>query len=399
MNKIAYDTEWFETYLNKCSFDDISFIKFEQENLEEQRQKFFTGKTDEPVLLYQDFREQVADHRRGLEDFREMIEKDKDQLFAVRQIYYRKIVKQLDRVTLLEAMNLADDERFMETSLKLYGELDKVLMQKALATLLLAAKRNGYVLSEYLKELAAYFSASPDNSVFDHEPIDENAEMLSADGIAEIFKEDLREKEIPWQVRICGEALVVHVNYTEKTIIIPAFRTMTKVEVKALVEHEVNVHLLRYINGANSSLRLLSIGLDGYIKGEEGITTYRQCLIDKSLPSVDTYIGIGLASGLYEGRPRSFREVFNFFKEYFRMINKSESEIDNLAWKKTLRLFRGTTGKTGACFTRGTIYFEGFVKIKEMIEVGHPEVDRFLVGKYDPTNEFHISILDELRVR
>ena len=399
MNTAAYDTEWFETYISKCSFDDINYIKFDQKNLQQQKELFFAGDIDEPTLLYKDFRKQIANHKRELENFREMIERDKNQLFAVRQIYYQKIAKQLNKIALLEAMYTGDDEKFTEISLKLYGELDKNLVRKALSTLLMVAKNNGHVISSSMQELVTYFGASEEEPVASYEQLDKTKVVLSAEKIVEIFKENLRNKKIPWQVRACNESLVINVCYTDNTLYIPTSRRMTRVEAEALIEHEVNVHLQRYTNGSKSNLQLLSIGLDGYIKGEEGIATYKQCLIDKSLPSVDTYICIGLARGLYDGKAQSFREIFNFLKEYFQIIKTPENEIDDLAWKKTLRMFRGVTGKTGACFTRGVIYFEGFVKIKEMIDSGHKEVDRFMVGKYDPSNLNHVGFLDELGIK
>ena len=393
------DSEWFEIYINRCSFDDIQFLKFDQENLQKQKELFFAGEIDEPTLLYQDFQEQIAGYRCELESFLKMIEIDRSQLFPVRRIYHNKICEQLDKIALLEAMYMADNKKFLDRSLKIYGELDKGLIQSAISTLLVTAKSNNHVVSDYLLELADYFGASEKGSVIEYVQLDEDKEILSADKIAEVFKEDLKNKGIPWQVNICDESLVTHVSYSDNTINIPTSRRMTRIEAEALVEHEVNVHLVRYVNGNNSKLRLLSIGLDGYIKGEEGIATYRQCLIDKNLPSVDTYIYVGLASGLYDGEARSFREIYNFSKQCFQIVKKPEVETDGLAWKTTLRMFRGTTGKAGACFTRGSIYFEGFMRIRNLIETNDSEVSRFMVGKYDPANPQHTKLLDELNIR
>jgi len=398
MTETSYDKEWFETYINKCSFDDINFIKFDQLNLSEQKELFLAGKIDEPSFTYIDNRSVISSYRKELTQLQEIIESDKTKLPVVRRAYLTKISQQFDKVDLIEAMYLGDDKKFLSTSLKLYGELEKTEMRDALSTVLNIAAEKEFLLSESFLELASHFEAMGSKSVSNYSVLQDKVTLPVLE-LVKLFEEALLEKNIDWKVRVQDEALAVHLNYGDKVIYIPYNRKVTYVEVRSIIEHEVNVHLVRHVNGGRSKLQLLSIGLDHYLKGEEGLAKYKQVSVDSSLPGCINYITVGLASGLYKNTPWNFREVFNFSKEYLSILRVSELESNEMAWKRCLRVFRGTTGKAGACFTRDSIYLKGFLEIKNLIETNDPEVDRFMVGKYDPSNKDHIDLLDELDIR
>ena len=397
MNEIPHDKEWFETYINKCSFDDINFIKFDQKNLSEQKELFFAGKINEPTFTYIDKKESLSSYKKELIQLQGIIESDKSNLSVVRQAYLAKISQQLDKVKLIEAMYRADDKKFFDTSLKLYGELKKDEMQGALSTILKIAEHRKFSLSRNFQELVLYFEAVSSKSVSEYAVV-ENEATIPVDELMKLLEEALLEKNIDWKVRVQDEALAVHLNYGDKTIYIPRNRKVTYVEARSIVEHEVNVHLVRHINGVRSKLLLLSVGLDHYLKGEEGLANYKQTAVDSSLPGCINYITVGLASGLYKNTPWNFREIFDFSKEYLSILGFSEYESAEMSWKRCLRVFRGATGKAGSCFTRDSIYFKGFLEIKNLVKTNDLEVKRFMAGKYDPSNKRHVELLDELEI-
>jgi len=229
----------------------------------------------------------------------------------------------------------------------------------------------------------------------------ENEHVLSVPELVDLFQKELREKNIDWKVKIKNEALAVHLNYRDKAIYIPHNRQTTYTEAHSIIEHEVGVHLARHINGRLSKLLLLSIGLDHYIVGEEGLANYKQVSIDYSgLPGNVNYLTIGLAIGLHKNKPWNFREIFNFSNEYLEILGAPKQQIHEMSWKRCLRIFRGTTSGSGSgtCFTRDIIYLKGFLQIKKLIETNDPEVSRFLVGKYDPANRNHVDLLNQLDI-
>jgi hypothetical protein len=77
----------------------------------------------------------------------------------------------------------------------------------------------------------------------------------------------------------------------------------------------------------------------------------------------------------------------------------AQKKATNSAWSVTVRAFRGTDSKTpGACFTKDIIYREGNIAIWETLHKNLPEMQRWNVGKYDPSNPRHLWVLDQLGI-
>ena len=222
-------------------------------------------------------------------------------------------------------------------------------------------------------------------------------------------------------VDLPGERVAFGVNQATKTISIPhdsdlALRkdTITKRSLKALLVHEIGVHVLRRENGERSPLYLLGIGLDNYLRAEEGIATFAEQLIvgADSYAGETGYLAIGAAMGTL-GRALDFNNLFTLLHAYYILLIADKQldeqgfyELDELrmlavdkAWSRTLRTYRGTTGqKAGAVYTRDIIYLEGNRRIWKLIDT-EPEVKpEWLIGKYDPTNLNHINALKELGI-
>ncbi len=74
----------------------------------------------------------------------------------------------------------------------------------------------------------------------------------------------------------------------------------------------------RRLNGERSKLQLLGLGLDRYEKGEEGIATMREGVLDNEMGDsvgMVSHLAISLAYGL-DGVPRNFREVYEIMEKY-----------------------------------------------------------------------------------
>lgn len=391
------DRDWFNAYLDSCAFDDINFIKFNQTDLAKQKDLFLAGKLDELNLTY-DINETLlkATKEKALQ-LLEVVNLDKEKPPIVREAYQLKLEEQLSKLALVDAIARRDFTQVQKKSVELYGLPDKQTAGEALLIVKAMVDSKQLKLSQEWSQLFVYFIEEEKEPAFYYQK-NKESEYLTTEEIVEMFESALRKRGISWRVEISRTALVVNVNYQDKTIYIPAGRKMSKVAAGALIEHEIGIHLVRYCNGLRSPLLLLSVGLNGYLKGEEGLASYRQFSIDKgNLPGVINYLGVVLASGLYRNQPWNFRQVFDFIKEYLSFLGFSEEYAEREAWLRALRTFRGSVGRlpTGV-FTRDLIYFKGYLEIKDLYIKQSLEIERLLVGKYDPNNEKHKSILDGL---
>lgn len=111
-----------------------------------------------------------------------------------------------------------------------------------------------------------------------------------------------------------------------------------------------------------------------------------------------------------DGHPRDFRQVFQVFEDFSfigfarpdmeKVPENAHQGASNWAWGLALRPFKGTTYQTpGATFPKDLAYLKGQAGIIKLAAGKTPEVDRFLMGKYDPLNPKHVAILDQLGIR
>lgn len=202
----------------------------------------------------------------------------------------------------------------------------------------------------------------------------------------------------------------ISVNQEKKTINIPKNREMTVAELRKLILHEVGTHTERRTNGERTRFRLLGLGLDRVERAEEGIATARQQVLDDGISEVAGrmgYFSIGLAKGVLDNKPKNFREIYEIFRQY-NLIKSiasgdtreaAELKAQDSGWHNAVRIFRGTDCATkGACFTKDIVYRDGNIATWEVISRNTPEMARFNIGKYDPANDRHLWILEQLNI-
>lgn len=233
--------------------------------------------------------------------------------------------------------------------------------------------------------------------------------LLNAEKLRNFFTQCLQKTTSEnWKTVLDENFPNISISTQKRLIRIPPNRRVTAKKALALALHEVGTHVARRINGEQSSLRLLSLGLDNYLTSEEGIATMREQTILKNTDfrGESHYLAIGL---VWEAnrQPRDFRTVYTIMKTYFiwhltqrnYQPKLSEKTAEELAWKTCLRIFRGTNGQTpGACLTKEIIYRQGNSAIWQLIEHNPSAALTFNLGKYDPTNPNHLLALKILGI-
>ncbi|MCR4263661.1 MAG: flavohemoglobin expression-modulating QEGLA motif protein, partial [Candidatus Roizmanbacteria bacterium] len=145
-----------------------------------------------------------------------------------------------------------------------------------------------------------------------------------------------------------------------------------------------------------------------YERGDEGVATMReQSLEDKmdDFADLGRHLAISLAYGL-DGINRDFRAVYGIVEKQFLLeellsgkdYQAALSTAQTLAWNRAVRTFRGTQCRAGACFTKDIIYSEGNIATWIVMRENPDELFRLNVGKYDPANNRHLWVLDQLGI-
>jgi len=418
MDKKILDASWYEALRGTFTGADYEWMKefvkisarehirFNQNEVENPRFKCTTHESQEHLIC-------------ELEQLKELIS-EKEQNEVVKQLYMERIEEEIDRLHLFEAIQRGDDTLFHSRSIALYGKPKKsyfAYVAKRMQDLLNQTIDTKY--SDAHKRLAYVFSKI--NTVKAIAEVDilpdvvaDSTVVVDAKRVKEIFQETLVQYAIGgWDIisGVGNGRKRFSVNIAKKLIHIPddeflqqRTHLLTESRVVGIAEHEIGVHVRRAHEGFKQPLKLLSLGLAKYLKGEEGVASYVQQQIDgaKEFYGFDRYMAASLAVGM-DGIPRDFRSVYTLMYDYYLLsidnTENCEEKAMHAAWDVCVRIFRGSSGEgVGTIFTRDIVYLEGNIGIWHAI-ADKPHIFRSLfIGKYDPLNESHVNALQALEI-
>jgi len=358
---------------------------------------------------------------------------------TVKSLYEAKFSEQQKILNVLEASKSTDDAGFHRASCDLYGQPEPDLLwltvtqiHSRFSSLIKKIDPKRKTLQLAFSVWQEYYSKlkKPDQLRVHHIPFcpgfyfSDDTEINSSEKIYKKFLRYLDYNNINnWSAKIDlpGARTSFGVDQANKVINIPHDSDLilrkdilTKVTLKALLMHEIGVHVTRRENGDQSPLALLGIGLDNYLRAEEGIATVAEQLITgtKQYAGYEGYFSVGAAMGILN-KPLDFNELFTLLNAYFILHIANEQleeqgfyELDELrliasdkAWNRALRTYRGSTGqKPGAVYTRDIIYLEGNMRIWKILASASSIPPEWLIGKYDPANTTHVAALKDLGI-
>ncbi|MEZ4195351.1 MAG: DUF1704 domain-containing protein [Candidatus Paceibacterota bacterium] len=401
----ALDEIWFEKFKAVGIFDDITFLKTDNKNYQEQRTLFLSGQIEQPKFIYQLPIERLATYRLGLTQLRTEIETTEKNA-TVRSIYLAKIDYQLLKLDLLKSVHEADDTQFGSLSKRLYGVPSKAEAVMALGTIIKIAEEHNFSLGPIISGLQRTLSVTALDGSSDFTLAKPTGKKINATEIKVVFEKRLKDLEIDWKVEIDDSVVSIVVSYEKGSICIPENRSDFESVIVGLLEHEIGVHVTRYVRGLASNLKLLAVGFPNYLESDEGLAAYYELQKNQThIPGLSRYVAIALASGLLDNKQWNFREIYGFFIEYFTFLSQvtgrpsSQTDIQDIAWLRSFRVFRGVSSVTsGTCAYRDLAYWRGYLKMSKIIKAGHFTKEQLLLGKYDPTNDENLSILRELNI-
>lgn len=417
----ALDDMWYKRFKSAGAFQDYEYLTGKKEAREEQKRKFLAGEVENPALDYPELENFDFDQKeqRLLLLKKEILEQEKGHI--ARESYRLRINEQLAILRMLKATYAGDDRRFSRYSKFIYGNPEEKIYQHTIFQVKEAVDQKMFDADPDISAAARRLNVELFETLMNNEnTIDpktfnlpsvkslEGEAEYSAEDIKSAFEDYLRKYQLAgWQIVIDREGKFTGINVSQqkRAVNIPEARKLKHSNLLALMEHELGTHVARRERGERSKLRLLGLGLDRYLRGEEGIATYSEQKIKgaKNFTGLDYHFAISLALGI-DGEKRDFRKVFEVLKDFYFIRSTKEktaalASAQNEAWGDCIRIFRGTTCKTpGACLTRDIVYREGNIGVWRVIKENPEEEKRFSIGKYDPANPRHIWILEQLGI-
>lgn len=428
------DTDWYKRFEEIAAFQAYEYLDGDTTRRKMEKEAFLKKEKENPELDYP-----LLDEEKLLMKYDELLELKQTVLQheeneVVKNVYRWRLNEKIAENRLLLAAATGDMRRFRRYSEFIYGKPSKEIFSYTINRIrteletISRSKENpaaeeaiqllqelpevdgGYILKTPHSENLSKARQITEENLSDIINIPLDKELYEAEDIRLAFDTALQELSAEgWVAVINPNKTAISVNQEKKTVEIPVSRKLLAQQLKGLIAHEIGTHTARRLNGERTKLRLLGLGLDRYEGGEEGIATLReQALVEKvdDFSGLQSYLASSLAKGL-DGKPRDFRETFTFLSRYNYVMGLSKGKTPENAqrlanestWSTCVRTFRGTDSKTpGTCFTKDIIYRQGNIAVWETLERNSPEMHRWNIGKYDPSNPRHIWILDQLGI-
>jgi hypothetical protein len=433
----SLDAQWYRRFEELCSFEPYEYLGGQLARRAQQKKFFFEGKVENPRLdlPFLDVSTFLQKQIKLSMFEKELVEQEKNPI--VKEAYILKLSEKKAEVNLLLASAERNMKAFQAYNEILYGRPSKKYYYIALSNLheTIEAHKTGEdgelkTLAQKLDQLLPWDKEesrahdTPDERIIEAvrkvthaelgpliEQIPDNEHTPARKDVVDVFQQALHHVGAhDWKIQINIHDNKFNTNEEKKYITIPKHRKITNQIIRRLIFHEIGTHVKRRVMGEANRLQLLSIGLNEYQTGEEGIATVReQVAISKFIrrSRVGQYLAICLATGI-DGKPRNFREVFDILETYFRykykrdglFTGEEKKAAQEKAWDMCVRVFRGSTCEArGVCFTKDKIYLEGNLRMWELLQKDISVANDFSLGKYDPTKPIHMDIVNTIRMR
>lgn len=263
------------------------------------------------------------------------------------KLYTDKLNELKDRLSLIIAYRDKNYEEIAKSNRRLFGEFSTKLLDVATKKVFENARNNTEITNKILWP------------------------VLSIEEIVEEIKSYCKERRLPdisvnispttvSRLAVAYKKWEAHINISERAKI-------RKNELKAVLAHEIGVHLRRYLGGKNSWLKLFEYGTGYYLTDEEGLAIYNSLTaLPKWYEKNAMYLKYYLLS---QADQLSFSETASLVQSMYPKSTPRD------IFGKTARLKRGLidtsiSGIAGTTFLKDKVYLDWYYRIKEWIDEG-----------------------------
>lgn len=359
------------------------------------------GKKSNPEIKYAFLRKNTIDTaREQLEALRtEIVQREQEK--SICTVYQDKIEELLTGLDLLHATLSGDYDRYERANRQLFGEWfnSRFFISNIMSRMPLAHNDSGAVWEVPAHTFCVVSEAM--NQCIPRCAV--QADILNSNALVRCWSDALPEYAASWKVVVNDRATALATRNKSKMVIVPAGLNYRRQNVQKLFAHEIGVHVQRYERGLQTPIHLLSMGLAGYQKAEEGIALIAEQTLtgDKRLQGIDKYFAVSAARGLLDGQAKDFKDLYSFLEPHFvyrferKKISNPQYKAAAYTWRLCLRTFRGGfTDLPGGCFWKGKMYLEGNHRLWQHFIQAPESVASIVTGKFDPTNQCHVDLIN-----
>lgn len=303
-------------------------------NTKAEKKKFFRNKyTELPAFKYLPVK--INPYRLKQDLLSVPIQNIQD--ISIRNLYESVVSAYIDKIDMIGTLNT---KKFLYNSLRYFGRPSK---------------------KDILN--ASYLLHLPDTP---SEP--KNEPTISAKEAMELFKEALADYNIKAKTEFSNKVIShVMVLNSKKSILFQPDAKFKRKEIKALIEHEIGIHMVTTMNSGMQKLKIFNLGMPVNTQTQEGLAILAEYLSGNiTLRRLKKLaLRVIMVDMMCSGA--------DFIDCYETLINEYGIEEDE-AFNIATRIFRG------GGFTKDYLYLSGFVKIFKFWGEQHNLIP-LLVGK------------------
>jgi len=322
-------------------FKRIPFISYLTPiNLDSEKNDFLLQKKINPEFTYKEPSKQILEAEKELKKIK--IPKN-----FLKDLFEKRKKELLEQIKIIKNLN-NENPKTKEISSRLYGWPNKKTI-------------------DYSKKLL--------NKPFTNSEVYE----FSSEVLFEKIKKKIKKKSLcDWEVYYFNGKITQ--TTSSKKIFIPKNKIFSKLDIKRLPVHEVEIHATRYENSYKQPLKIFLYGFPGFLQTEEGLAVFiEEKTRNKNKASFRDYAGRVFAIQCLK-KGDDFRNCFEKLKEL--------SFSDEKAWDITFKIYRGEG------FVKDHIYLQGYLSIKEFFK-NKGELKKLFIGKIGINDLETIKKLEE----
>ena len=318
-----------ELYKLTKTLEVLSYVT--PKNLDVEQKKFLSnGGSKNPVFKYNQIVEHPFEFKRKLYSI--PLEKIKDITIAK---MYRDVVKSYsDKVDMLHTIG---EDKFFYNSLRYFGQPNELDLKHA-----------HFILN------------CPDDYT--------NERLLEIEEVKKIFEDEISNYGFKANVEITKNvtAEIMVLNYKRKVLLKHGVK-LPEDSVKALVHHEIGVHMVTTMNAIEQPLNVFKLGFPTNTFTQEGIAVLTEYLSGHLSIKRLKELALRVVAVDMMVNGSDFKDV------YHTLVNKYKMEQEG-AFIVATRIFRG------GGFTKDFLYLKGFIEILKYYQAGNA-LDPLLIGK------------------
>jgi uncharacterized protein (TIGR02421 family) len=314
-------------------------------NVPEQRRAFFEGQVDEPEFEYRD----LPDLDALSEVLASVNPEEATDPVLIHLI--RGMHRELERR--LELLTTRNTDQFLLAAVENYGHVEKALLE--LAHQVLGGIPPGPQAETYVD---AHELARQANLELDH------------------YRHQFPEL-----------STLVHVNETTAGVMVENGDLFIGIDtsiggdrVEQLLQHEIGIHVVTYVNGSAQPIRMLSVGLSGYEETQEALGVLAEHLSGGLPPKRLRALALRVVAAQSVSERATFRDTYD------QMIGHGAGR--NRAFTTAMRAHRS------GGMTKDALYLSGLTRIIAYLQ-GGGRLDSLLIGKISLDDEpLVVDLLD-----